>query len=80
MGSKKEFNWVLKLDKDDLENLVIYETRSFSKQGDRIFPLEPIFLVDDNWNVLASVNVIGYNYDSRNNKIEGEYFIKRLLN
>lgn len=83
MGSKKEFNWILKLSEEDsknLEDLVAYKKGKFSKEGDRVYPTNiPIFLADSKFNILAAVEVRDYSYDGTKNTINGEYWIKRVF-
>ncbi len=58
MGYKTEFNWVLKLKKEQElpENLKEGATCQFQKRETRIYPIKiPIFLADSSWNVCASV-------------------------
>ncbi len=58
MGYKTEFNWVLKLKKEQglPENLKEGATCQFQKRETRIYPIKiPIFLADSSWNVCASV-------------------------
>lgn len=78
MGSKKEFNWVLKL-KETLENLAESEVRTFEKAEERIYPINmPIMLADGDWNIVAAVEILKYQVS--NNKTSGEYKVKRLFN
>lgn len=78
MGSKKEFNWVLKL-KGTLENLAAGEVRTFEKAEERIYPINmPIMLADGNWNIPAAVSII--DYTTSDNKTTGRYKVVRVFN
>ena len=58
MGYKTEFNWVLKLKKEQGFPEVLDEraTCQFQKRETRIYPIKiPIFFTDSSWNVCASV-------------------------
>jgi hypothetical protein len=50
MGSEFEFNYILKLDKKNLENLSVGYEICFSKKGRRIYPDLPFLFVDEDWN------------------------------
>lgn len=78
MGSKKEFNWVLKL-KENLEGILAGEVRAFEKAEERVYPINmPIMLADGNWNILAAVSII--NYTISDNKTTGRYKVVRVFN
>ena len=60
MGYKTEFNWVLKLKKEQgfPERLEEGAAYSFSKKEKRVYPVGiPVFLADSSWHVSASVVV-----------------------
>ena len=80
MGSKIEFNWVLKLksenglNEDILKEGEIYQ---FTKTGNRIYPINiPIDLLNQDWKALARVIVI--EYTNKENIITGIYRIVRI--
>jgi len=77
MGSKKEFNWVLKLS-DNLEDLVEGEVRTFEKDEARVYPTNiPIFLADSDWNIPAAIKIL--EYTESGDKTSGKYEIVRVF-
>jgi len=69
MGSKLEFNWILKLSPQQgfpsSDNVVAEGVFEFEKTGQRFYPIDmPIELVDQNWNVVAEVVVTELNISS----------------
>lgn len=79
MGSKKEFNWVLKSPKY-LENLVVGQIRDFEKEEERIYPNLPIFLANPDWTILAGVKIFGYGYSVLEDKTTVKYEVIRIFN
>jgi hypothetical protein len=79
MGEIIEFNTVLKLKKENLENLILGESRKFLKQGKRIFPLDiPLFLVDEDWHFHGIAQI--ENYQSFGGSTKGNYTPIRKFN
>ena len=79
MGFKTEFNWVLKLGEDQglAASLEKGKAYSFTKQGNRIYPIGiPIDLVDKNWNVKAKVIV--EEFTNSENMTTGIYRIVKI--
>lgn len=73
-----EINTVLKLKKENLENLSLGKSREFSKEGKRIFPLDmPLFLVDEDWHFHGVVQI--ENYQSFGGTTKGNYSLVRSL-
>lgn len=64
MGYKTEFNWILKLNKQqglDENELVENNIYEFFKREHRIYPLEiPIDLVNEDWVVLGQIIILEY--------------------
>ncbi len=78
MGENIEFNWILKLKNKDLEGLTLGETKDFSKNGKRVYPLDyPILLADENWHFHGYIQI--NNYQSFGGKTEGKYSLIREL-
>lgn len=80
MGSKIEFNWVLKLkpenglNEDLLKEGEIYE---FTKSGNRAYPINiPIDLLNQDWIALARIIVI--EYTNKENITTGRYRVIRI--
>lgn len=80
MGSKIEFNWVLKLKPENGLNENILkegEIYQFTKTGNRIYPINiPIDLLNQDWKALARVIVI--EYTNKENIITGRYRVVRI--
>lgn len=54
MGCIYEWNWILKLNKEQIQNLKVGVTKNFFKKGIRIYPIDvPIDLVNQNWEAIA---------------------------
>ncbi len=80
MGFKTEFNWVLKLKKeqglyeDKLKQGLIYE---FSKKEERIYPINvPIDLINENWEAVAKIIIV--ECKQSNGKTEGKYKVIKI--
>jgi hypothetical protein len=82
MGKNLEFNWILKLNNENIPNqheLKRGELREFIKEGERIYPLQkPIFLVNEHWEALATVYIRDYHLLEGYTK--GNYIIEEILN
>lgn len=79
MGENIEFNWILKLKKKDLEGLTLGETREFSKEGKRIYPLDfPVLLADEDWHFHGYAHI--NDYQSFGGTTTGKYSLIRELN
>ena len=80
MGSKIEFNWVLKLKSENgLDESILKEGEiyQFTKTGNRIYPINiPIDLLNQDWKALARVIVI--EYTNKENIITGRYRVVRI--
>ena len=77
MGSKKEFNWVLK-SPIYLENLVVGQTGSFEKEEERIYPINiPIFLANPDWTILAGIKIL--EYSASEDKTTAKYEIIKIF-
>ncbi|MFA5381699.1 MAG: DUF2584 family protein [Candidatus Micrarchaeia archaeon] len=64
MGFKTEFNWILKLTKQQgLDESTLAENRiyEFFKKDHRVYPLDtPIELVDEDWISIGLVTILEY--------------------
>jgi len=82
MGEKIEFNWILKLDKEQLQELEVTQTRKFTKKGHRIYPLEKLIdLVDEDFTTYGAIEVKEYKFTQNEigDKItEGKYGVVYL--
>jgi hypothetical protein len=80
MGYKIEFNWVLKLEKNQkVPPLKIGKVYNFKKQEERIYPLHiPIGLCHDKsrYDILAKIEILEFKVSK--NKTEGKYKIIEL--
>lgn len=80
MGYITEFNWVLKLKPEqglDEENLEVNQIYDYSKDGARNYPLKyPILLVNNNWEAVGSVEVLGFS--AGNDITKGKYKIIKI--
>jgi len=69
MGFRFEFNWVLKLKKEQglPENPMVGEVYDFFKEGTRVYPIGvPIDLVSGKWESVAKIMVIEARQDGLN--------------
>ncbi len=75
MGFSIKFNWVLQVDvQEDLHLNNIY---TFSKSGNRVFPIgTPIDLIDMNRNALAKIQII--NFTNSEDKTKGNYKVLKI--
>ena len=59
MGCIYEWNWILKLNHEQIPELRVGEKFTFCKKGIRIFPIYiPIDLVNENWEAVARCVII----------------------
>jgi len=82
MGEKIEFNWILKLHQKNLQQLENNQTRRFTKEGHRIYPLEKLIdLVDENFVTYGAVQIKEYSFskdEKGNNITKGRYNLVHL--
>ena len=80
MGFISEFNWVLKLKKEQgfPEEFEVGDMFDFFKSGNRLFPVgSPIDLINDRWEAIAKVAVTEYKQDGVNTI--GKYKILKIF-
>lgn len=71
MGEQIEFNWILKLDKIQLQELEASQTRRFIKRGHRIYPLERLIdLVDEDFVTYGAIQIKDYEFTE--DKVQGK--------
>ncbi len=69
MGFQTEFNWVLKLKKEQglPDNFIVGETCEFFKSGSRVYPINaPIDLLNERWEAVAKVIILETKNDNIN--------------
>lgn len=80
MGFETEFNWALKLRSEeglDEEGLKAGESYDFSKEGDRIYPVDiPIDLINRNWEAVAKVIVT--RVENSEGETSGKYRVLKI--
>jgi len=79
MGYLSEFNWVLKLKKEQglVEDLEVEKIYGFNKAGRRNYPIGfPILLVNNDWEAVGNAVVLNFTNDGFNTK--GDFKIIKL--
>lgn len=77
MGAVFEFNWLLKLTNDQIQELSEGSVYPFKKKEMRIYPIGiPIDLVNENWEAVARCIILSINI--QNNCTNGTYKILKV--
>ena len=72
MGEDIKFNWILKLNKKDLENLAENSDNIFHKKDKIVYPTERlIFLIDEEFNAKGIIKV--EEFSIKDNGTSGKY-------
>lgn len=74
MGCIYEWNWILKLNQEQILELEVGKILTFRKKGTRIYPIDiPIDLVNENWEAIARCVIVSVTMEKEETR--GKYQI-----